>query len=76
MPDEIFNALNNERIYLEGFVREYKESNKNVRKITFEYLDGGFTHQYSVYEDGTPFDINNIDKYAEIIKYFAQQTNP
>lgn len=75
-PDEIFNALNKEKAYLERFVREYKESNANVRKITFEYVNGGFTHQYSVYEDGTPFDIKNIDEYIKIIEYVANQKKP
>lgn len=73
--DEIFDVLNKEKTHLETFVREYKESNQNVRKLTFEYVNGGFTHQYSVYEDGTPFDINNIDEYIKIIEYIAKQTN-
>ncbi|HAT1645681.1 TPA: hypothetical protein I8Y12_001554 [Raoultella planticola] len=73
-PEDIFNALNREKKILESFVLEYIKDNPNTVRITFEYCDGAFIHQYSVYKDGTPFDIHDINNYIKIIEAVANRT--
>lgn len=74
-PEDIFNVLNKEKKVLESFVLEYIKDNPNTVRITFEYCDGAFIHQYSVYKDGTPFDIHDINNYIKIIEAVANRTS-
>lgn len=53
---------------IESVLNAYYEESISVAKIVFNLIDNEtINHEYSLFEDGTPFHINNSKKYEEVL---------
>lgn len=53
---------------IEAVLNAYYEESINVAKIVFNLIDNEtIDHEYSLFEDGTPFNINNLAKFEETL---------
>lgn len=67
---EITNIKNATKIgidIIETVLNEYNKKNIPVKKVVINSDKNGIRHEYSVYIDGTPFDIYDLEKYGTFI---------
>jgi len=56
------------RSKIDSVINAYYEESINVAKIVFNLIDNEILeHEYSLFEDGTPFHIHNLEKYEEVL---------
>ena len=57
--------LINNRSTIDAVINAYYEESINVAKIVFNLIDSEtINHEYSLFEDGTPFNINDITAFG------------
>ena len=65
---DLEKILVNNRSTIDAVINAYYEESINVAKIVFNLIDNEtIDHEYSLFEDGTPFNINNLENYEEVL---------
>lgn len=65
---DLQKILVNNRSRIDSVINAYHEESINVAKIVFNLIDNEtINHEYSLFEDGTPFNINNLEKYEVVL---------
>ena len=65
---DLVKILVNSRSQIDAVINAYYEESINVAKIVFNLIDSEtIEHEYSLFEDGTPFHINNLEKYENVL---------
>lgn len=65
---DLEKILISSRHKIEAVLNAYYEESINVAKIVFNVIDSEtLEHEYSLFEDGTPFHINNLERYEEVL---------
>lgn len=68
LEENLEKILINSRHKIDAVTSAYYEESINVSKIVFNLIDSEtLEHEYSLFEDGTPFHINNLERYENIL---------
>lgn len=64
---DIQNVLYQHQKMIDSTIDKYEKDSINVSRIIFNSNEDTLEHGYSVFQDGTPFDISDIDAYEKIL---------
>ena len=64
---DIQNILYQHKEKIDYIINQYEENSISVARIVFNSYEESLEHEYSVFQDGTPFDIRDIDSYEKIL---------
>lgn len=65
---DLQNVLYEHQNMIDNTIDNYEKNSINVARIVFNSNEDDLYHAYSVFDDGTPFDIKNIDEYEKILE--------
>ncbi|NQY54703.1 MAG: hypothetical protein HRT42_14160 [Campylobacteraceae bacterium] len=64
---DIQNVLYEHQEAIDSVINKYEEDSIDVARIIFNSNQDSLHHEYSVFQDGTPFDIRDLDAYEKIL---------
>jgi hypothetical protein len=66
---DIKSILTDNKDIVDYIIEKYEKNKTNVSRIVFNSTDSkNIQHEYSVYHDGTPFDIRDLEQYDKIME--------